>query len=68
MQRNADLSLIVNATMLNSGINASVVRDLEEVAVLATNIKTSLVIKVERVCTRVVKARAFSAAFNNDFS
>ena len=68
MQSSADLSLIANATMLNSGINASVVRDIEEVAVLATNIKTSLVVKVERVCTLIIKARAFSAAFNNDFS
>lgn len=67
LQRVAD-SLTANATMLRSNIGVSAVRDLEETAVLATNVRTPLVVRAERVCTRVVKARAFSIAFSKDFS
>lgn len=61
-------SLTANAAMLSGNMSASAIRDIKEIAALATNVRTPLVVRVNRVCTRVVKARAFSIAFSKDFS
>lgn len=61
-------SLTANAAMLSSNIGMSAIRDIDEIAVLATNLRTPLTVRAERVCTRTMKARAFSIAFSKDFS